>query len=182
MMTWLTRMSFLDTAEDLETDLLVGQMRDAAELAEAILFQENEELTMAHPVVRIWAGYEIGLIGYLLSMNLELARRGIGSPVSVFKITGAIQQLRSAGEDTTFVKPAWTEDTDVLRSHRSNMVRRWPQYASVWSKTPELMPYIWPFVDADGSYHLMLSKHDKELLASGERTLPPTIKKRIENL
>lgn len=185
MQTWLTRMSFLDTFEELETPLLAQTARHAHELMQRMLMDVVFDKTIAipdnHPIIRVWTGHEIALAAYVAGASAELNRRGVacGWHLAAGKM---VHEIR-LNEDAPFEQPPWLFDTDLLRSHRSNMVRRWPsEYGDKWSGTPELMPYLWPFTDEDGSFGLYLSGHDKELLARGERKLPKSIKNRVENL
>jgi hypothetical protein len=71
--------------------------------------------------------------------------------------------------------PPWIRDKWVLRSHRSNLMRKAPHiYGDKYDGTPENMPYLWPVIDhmkPDG-YYLRLSKPDMARLATGERVLP----------
>lgn len=182
MMTWMTRMSFLETAADLDTDLLVQVVSEGTELFQSMVFGIYENLDPNDPVQKGWYGYEIALAAYVVAAEAELISRGVSSHAHL-EIAQTIREIKQGGDDAVFDKPAWVEDPDVLRSHRSNLARRWPKsYGDSWKGTPANMPYIWPFVDEQGGYRLMLSKADKALLASGERSLPTTIKKRIENL
>ena len=176
MITWMTRMSYLDTAADLDSDMLMQLAQESSELVrEMLTVGENQS-----PTVRMWQGYEVALAAYSASMEVELATRGVFTHLHLETAT-LIRDL-GRSDDNEYDAPPWLEDADVLRSHRSNLVRRWPeQYGNSWAKTPELWPYIWPFV-SDGGYVLMLSKHDKKLLASGERVLPKKIIERIENI
>jgi hypothetical protein len=184
MMTWLTRISLLDSVQDLETPLLAQACQESHDLAHAMVLGKGiEDLTENHPVVRMWLTHEIALMAYCSAASAELNRRGVGNALH-YAMGRLLRELQIAGEDIEFSQPPWLADTDVLRSHRSNMARRWPgEYGDKWQGTPERWPYLWPFAtDEDGSYGLFLSGHDKTLLASGERTLPKSIKQRIENL
>jgi hypothetical protein len=80
------------------------------------------------------------------------------------------------------VMPPWLADTDVLLSHRSNLVRRWPGYAAVFPRTPANLPYLFPFVDDEGGYTLNVSKAEQQMLRTGARTLPKSIQKKVVNL
>lgn len=185
MMTWLTKMSFLDTMEDFETPLLAQVAQESHDLIHAMLLgQKLEGFPDAekHPVFRMWVGSEVALGAYSAAAGVELNRRGIGNGLHL-QVNQIIAQLRR-NEDAPFEQPPWLFDTDVLRSHRSNMARRWPtEYGETWQGTPELWPYLWPFpTDEDGSFGLFLSAHDKALLKSGERKLPKPVRERIENL
>jgi hypothetical protein len=180
MMTWMTRMSFFDTAQDLDVDLLSTGYRDAVQLFNALLF-EQDEISENHPVLRMWQGYHVALASYAISLSASLVVHGISHGTEALRLARTIEDMRRE-EDHPFVLPPWLEDTDVLRSHRSNIVRRWPEYADVWPKTPELLPYLYPFVEDEGGYALMVSKHDKELIAQGERKLPKAIAQKVANL
>lgn len=180
MITWMTRMSFLDTAEDLSTDLLVQGIQESHQLFEDLLTGVERD----DPTARIWQGFERALGAYSMSLGVELSRRGVRSARHLSTIALFREWNRGArGDIPEFEHPPWLFDTDVLRAHRSNLVRRWPgDFADSWTKTPELWPYLWPFVDEDGSYALYLSKHDKELLRTGARKLPADVKKKVANL
>jgi hypothetical protein len=180
MMTWLTRMSLLDTMEDLETPLLAQVAKESHDLEHAMLVGKPN-VPDTHPLVRMWAGYEVALAAYCSAACVELNRRGVGTGLHL-AMSQLIAELRRS-EPAPFEQPPWLFDTDVLRSHRSNMVRRWPSdYADKWSGTPERWPLLWPFTDEDGSYALFLSGYEKKLLAAGERTLPKSIREKVENL
>lgn len=181
MITYLTRASFTGTMADLDTNLLAQLVLEGTDLFMGSVYGTTEIVSVNDPSFKIWYGYEVALGAYVVAANAELATRGVEMHHHL-AIATAVRELRQ-GEDAPFDKPGWTEDTDVLRSHRSNLARRWPdEYGSMWKGTPANMPYIWPFVDEDGSYRLMVSKADKALLASGQRKLPTDIRKRIENL
>jgi hypothetical protein len=179
MITWMTRASFTGSAADLKTDHLVQIIRDGCDMFGGMIYGTYEEQSPDQPAARGWYGYEVALAAYLAAASVELSTRGV-MEISHLSLVESVRDLRRT-ESATFTKPAWTEDTDVLRSHRSNITRRWPKLYG-WKGTPLNMPYIWPIVDDNGGYTLVLSKHDKALLASGERKLPTDIKKRIDNL
>ena len=179
-MTWLTRKSFLDTASDLETDLLAQTEDESFGLLLAMLTSDDEEI-VKHPLYKMWTGYEVALAAYEASLAVELATRGVYTFKHLESAT-IIQKLRRT-EPAEFEFPSWLEDIDVLRSHRSNMARRWPsEYAGAWGKTPELWPYLWPFVNSKGGYEIFVSKQDKNMLISGERQLPKSVRERVQNL
>lgn len=186
MMTWLTRMSLLDSVEDLNTPLLAQVATESHELLHQMLtgraLDDELEIPDNHPVSRMWLGHEVALAVYCSAASAELNRRAVGNGMHL-SVVRLITELRRS-EDATFEHPSWLFDTDLLRSHRSNLARRWPtEYGQKWSGTPERWPYLWPFpTDEDGSYGLFLSGHDKKLLASGERVLPKSVQQKVENL
>lgn len=183
MITVLTRQSLLDTARDLETELLCQIEEESAAMVLGMLTTYDEE-DFQHPTVKMWVGYEVALAAYSVACSVELSTRGVHTSLHL-SVSEIIMKLRRTESDADFEMPPWINDLDVLRSHRSNLLRRAPEhYDTAWRGTPENWPYIWPFIDedADAGYKLFVSRHDKTLLASGERTLPESVKKRIENL
>lgn len=182
MIAWQTRLSFHDTAADLSTAHLAQGIQETRSIIYATALGWDTEIPPNHPVLQGWIGYEPALAAYNVILSIELARQGVADATHL-NVAGLIVNLRNKGEVGDFEKPPWIEDKDVLRSHRSNMVRRWPgTYQGLWKGTPRMMPYLWPFVDGEGGYRLMVSKHDKGLLASGERFLPDDIRGRVANL
>lgn len=179
-MLWLTRMSIFDTFDDMEADLLATQRADAWALFTTMVY-DSGQVAETHPVYRGWLGYHAALAAYGAAADVALAARHIGRGGLAGHFAGAVEQLRQSGPDPV-VMPPWFEDTDVLRSHRSNIIRRWPEYADVWPGTPERMPYLFPFVDDEGGYTLNVSKAERALLQERDRVLPKSIQKKVANL
>lgn len=184
MMTWLTRLSFFDTADDLNNSHLALQVRHGYHLVRHVRYGQQPEdpgfnkLEPTNPVLRMWAGYERALSVYALCMSATLTHRG-------FVMTDHISIDLSSMEFDDFELPIWWGDTDVLRSHRSNLARRWPKfYGSKWRGTPESMPYIFPFADGsqERGYRLVVSSAERRLLDKGLRKLPDDIRERVNNL
>lgn len=182
MITYLTRLSFLDTADDLADQQLIQQHDEARNVFNSMVYDEPlEGLPANHPLRKMWEGYEVALAAYTVCMALELTKRGYIAGLATNRVAGPVREMRR-DYGVEFEVPPWFEDTDVMRSHRSNLIRRYPAaYGAAWKGTPANMPYIWPIVTEDG-YDLLLSKGDKALLASGERELPAPIKRKIKNL
>ena len=183
MITWMTRISLLDSASDLELNQLAVAESQALALAYAFMGGDWDDagVTDRHPLVMMWMGHEVALAAYAASCSVRLVQLGVTNGVQSLELAQHAQKFRK-GMELDYEAPPWFSDTDVLRSHRSNLQRRWPDsYGEKWSGTPALMPYLWPFMQEDGSYNLMLSKHDKGLIASGDRVLPKKILDRIYN-
>lgn len=181
MMTWMPNMSLFDSAAALEVDHLAVAFKEAESLFYQLTYGEPVE-GMGEaplPLVRMWIGYEAALGAYVAACGATLVGYGVTTGVRAASVAQTVAQLRTAEDPFPLVMPPWLTDTDVLRSHRSNLIRRWPD-SYRWKGTPELMPYLWPIVDDDGGYVLKLSKYDRGLLASGERFLPPSIAGRID--
>ncbi|URP21718.1 hypothetical protein SEA_KATE_52 [Microbacterium phage Kate] len=180
MMTWMPNKSLFDSAEALELDQLAVATVEGASLFNEMLYGEPTDGQMKAPVplIGMWAGYEAALAAYVAACATTMVRYGVSATNRALQLSQSLVALRRH-EEVPFVLPPWFEDLDVLRSHRSNLMRRWPESYS-WRGTPQRMPYLWPIVDEDGGYVLKLSKYDKGLLASGERVLPRSIAGRID--
>jgi hypothetical protein len=45
----------------------------------------------------------------------------------------------------TYQKPPWLGNEDFHRSHRSNLLRKYPEhYRQFWPDEPDNLPYFWP--------------------------------------
>lgn len=183
MITWMTRMSLLDTADDLESSLSFQTITQGLSLLRSMVHDDGV-YEDSRPEFRMWEFYESALAAYLVALEASMSQRGV-FPFQHFRVVQTLKDLHKVDSEAQFELPPWISDTDVLRSHRSNLVRRWPkEYGSLWRGTPKSMPYIWPFIDRSQptQYNLFVSSHDKKLLQSGERTLPKDIRERISNL
>jgi len=144
----------------------------------------SQEVPANHPVLRMWTGYEYGLGIYGMLFCLEWCMgRGYQDKV-MWDFKEAMDSWRREDRTLYFEYPPWREDLDVIRSHRSNLLRRDPKnYRGKWKDAPEIWPYIWPICDdsEEAGYKLLLSKSDKGRIASGERVLPEEVMERISN-
>jgi hypothetical protein len=177
VITWMTRMSVTATAADLGTFDLAVQVESANAILRHLLYEEeNEQLDPKSPALWMWEGYEIALAAYVAAMATELTRRGISATTYALRVAETVRELRTLGP-LAYAPPPWWEDTDVLRSHRSNLLRRNKiEYEGVWGNTPDNIPYLWVQFedDPEGSYILRISKYDKDLISRGLRKLPKT--------
>jgi hypothetical protein len=92
-----------------------------------------------HPAVRMWRGYEAALIEYTLVVCDEWDRRGYADTVR----TKLQVHLRQTGGP--ILAPPWLGHEPLHASHRSNLLRKDPDYYGRfgWSEPPDL-PYLWP--------------------------------------
>jgi len=181
MMTWFPNMSLFDAAEALELPEMALSFDHVEVLFNTLIYGPVDSPwgEPPLPLTRMWIGYEAALAAYGAALGASLVRHGIHVGVRHIEMANSLQDLRTHGDPAPLVMPPWLSDLDVLRSHRSNMMRRWPDRYS-WKGTPPLMPYIWPIVDDEGGYQLKLSKHDRGLIASGDRKLPTSLKELLE--
>lgn len=97
-----------------------------------------------HPASRMWRGHEAGLSAYGVAMCTEWKRRG-------YKDETMERIVALAKPDPTDL-PVWWGREDVMLSHRSNLIRKDPDfYRPLWDGVPDDLPYVWLL--ADGTEH-----------------------------
>lgn len=87
-----------------------------------------------HPAVRMWRGYEQALSVYGRMMCIEWVRRGYVDNLFLRFPQGWEQKW-----------PDWMFDPAFAASHRSNLLRKKPEWYGQfgWSEDASL-PYVWP--------------------------------------
>jgi hypothetical protein len=141
-----------------------------------------EEEIPDHPVYRMWIGYEYALAIYGMFLCMEWTMHRKFKDTVFWELGRAIEEMGGSYEH-----PPWLRDKDLIRSHRSNLMRRWPRNYS-WPGTPQDLPYLWPVnlfdvrTSEPAGYELMVSSEELELLKAGERTLPRRMRERVVNL
>jgi len=89
-----------------------------------------------HPATRMWRGYEAALCQYGIAMCDEWLARGY---------TDTMRQRFIDNAPSGLVVPGWLQRIDVMRSHRSNLIRKDPaHYGPLWQGVPDNLPYVWP--------------------------------------
>ena len=90
-----------------------------------------------HPAVRMWRGYEPALRTYTLTMIIEWIKRGYED-----NLWDQVFDLKL--DETRREYPPWLGNEDFHRSHRANLVGKFPEfYIPQFGKLkPE--PYVWP--------------------------------------
>lgn len=94
-----------------------------------------------HPVVRMWRGWEHLLVDYGLAVCAEWVERGY-TDTCAEKIARFDTQFHGQRDGRV---PRWLGDEVFHLSHRSNLVRKKPDwYGPVWPRVPSDLPYVWP--------------------------------------
>ena len=91
-----------------------------------------------HPATKMWRGHETALAEYGLTMCNEWARRGyVDNLASRFR-----EYILRGGEYTV---PEWIGDPEFHASHRSNLLRKAPEWYGQfgWTESDDI-PYVWP--------------------------------------
>ena len=86
-----------------------------------------------HPATRMWRGYEAALGWYKDLCIEEWIRRGYKNTMKMEESHGAI------------VMPEWLGREDIHASHRSNLLKKDPDFYGVlgWTE-PHDLEYVWP--------------------------------------
>lgn len=177
MMTWFPNASIFDSLEALELPQLAQTFDHSLALFDDLVF--SEDYTSPMPLVVMWRGHERYLAAYAAAAAVVLVGRGVSTGVRAQELAQTVSRLAADGSIGELDEPSWLNDHDVLRSHRSNLMRRWPELYS-WPNTPIDLPYIWPVSDAATNDHtIKISKYDLGLIAKGERSVPKKIMERV---
>ena len=86
-----------------------------------------------HPAVLMWKGFEPALSAYMNTMIDEWEARG-------YKNT-----MYRVSVPDRYEKPAWLGDDAFHAAHRSNLLRKAPDYyRTFWPEEPDDLDYVWP--------------------------------------
>lgn len=134
MQTFLPLPDFAATAGVLDDTRLGKQRVEAYQIVRSL-----DGVTQGwrhHPAVKMWRGYEGALVQYGLAVCLEWTRRGRADTVH--------DKLLVHGRPATELPP-WFGDEALHASHRSNLLRKDPDWYGRfgWAEPPDL-PYVWP--------------------------------------
>lgn len=94
-----------------------------------------------HPAVRMWEGHEDVLATYTREMCYAWLARGYHD-----SILPQISDLCPHVPPQYMLQvPEWLGDDAMTLSHRSNLIRKFPEhYGPLWPDTPNDLPYVWP--------------------------------------
>ncbi|SHH24070.1 hypothetical protein SAMN05443575_3511 [Jatrophihabitans endophyticus] len=137
MQTFLPVPDFAESARVLDDARLGKQRVEAFQIIRAL-----DGVTRGwrnHPAVRMWRGYEPALLRYGLAVCDEWDRRGNADTVRAKLADHAREEGRRV------FLPDWVGDDAVHASHRSNLLRKDPDFYGRygWSEPADL-PYVWP--------------------------------------
>jgi hypothetical protein len=134
--------------EFLDQQRLGKQRVEAAQILEVLLnepflpknllslvpFDYSNSQWRNHPVIQMWRGHEEWLKLYLACAIGEWCSRGYSNTIQI--------PLHNAGEQ---IPPPWLGKEEFHRSHRSNLVRKFPlHYRQFWPNEDATLPYYWP--------------------------------------
>jgi len=141
MQTFLPYPDFVQTAKILDYRRLGKQRVEAWQILNTLRGTSNGRGWVNHPATKMWRGYEMALIHYGIAMCEEWIRRG-------YKDT-LLPRFKSLIPNPniiySFELPSWIGDEKFHRSHRSNLLRKKPDfYRQFWPKETDNLDYVWP--------------------------------------
>lgn len=96
-----------------------------------------------HPVTKMWRGYELALLRYQEAICQEWTSRGYRD--TCLDKTYAVYQQYKGDAHESLEMPAWWGDEKLHASHRSNLLRKDPEYYNQYSWTEsDDLDYVWP--------------------------------------
>lgn len=139
MQTFLPSPSFAESARILDNKRLGKQRVECKQILKALRGEYADTgAWVNHPATKMWRGYEWALCQYALSVCDEWIKRGFNDSLLTYFQEASCEY----GPDM----PSWIDDRpDLFASHRSNLLRKDPQYYRQfkWRETDDL-PYVWP--------------------------------------
>lgn len=149
MQTFLPYPNFTRSARVLDNKRLGKQRVETKQILKAL--REPNYGWKHHPAVKMWQGYEYGLVCYGIEMCVEWRRRGFSDSLmdefhSLRHDIG--QELTRMGKPFVLM-PGWLNDR-LTRSHQSNLLRKDPaHYSNLFPGVPDNLPYVWPTKEPD---------------------------------
>lgn len=183
LVTWFTQMSFGRTAADLTDEHLHQQIETYSILMDHLT--GDKPLPAKEAVQYMWDGYLPAALIAGMMTSLEMYANRRYDEKTFWKFSNYATKMREAGK-FRYEAPPWFRDKDVIRSHRSVLMARFPEAydTSVWPGTPKQMPLLWPVQNSpdDAVASLRVLKADLPRIKSGELVLTTEIIERVVNL
>jgi hypothetical protein len=135
MQTFLPYNDFVKSAQVLDRQRLGKQRVETLQLLKALRGETKGWVN--HPAAKMWAGYENCLVIYGVAICDEWIKRG-------YKDTCRDKILAYRDYNTAVVVPPWLGREDFHESHRSNLLRKDPDYYYKfgWIE-PTNLEYVW---------------------------------------
>jgi hypothetical protein len=133
MQTFLPYPDFRESAAVLDYRRLGKQRLEAFQLLNVLNGERGGWRN--HPAAKMWRGYPDALGLYMNAVIEEWVRRGYRNSMGLYEVHEPVGL------------PPWLGDPAFHASHRSNLLRKDPDFYAQfgWSEPPTL-PYVWPTV------------------------------------
>lgn len=141
MQTFLPYSDFKMSAAVLDYRRLGKQRVEAWQILNALRGVSKGKGWVNHPATRMWRGYEDALTLYGIAMCEEWINRGYND-----NMLPRFKELLPNGNIIYGVSlPPWLGSEKFHRSHRSNLLRKKPEfYREFWPKETDALEYVWP--------------------------------------
>ncbi|MFE5839983.1 MSMEG_6728 family protein [Arthrobacter sp. NPDC056493] len=142
MQTFLPYPDFRQSAAALDAPRLGKQRVEALQTLRALVIPEYG--WQSHPAIRMWMGHVPALTLYGLAMVDEWTKRGFDDTTRD-NIREFAPQAAHPDYAAKILLPPWLGDPEFHLSHRSNLIRKDPQfYEGVFPGTERGLEYVWP--------------------------------------
>jgi hypothetical protein len=89
-----------------------------------------------HPASKMWRGHEAGLCAYGIAMCDAWTAKGYTDSCA--------DKMRELVRPDANDLPEWWGRADIMESHRSNLVRKFPEhYRNFYPEVLDDLPYVW---------------------------------------
>ena len=139
MQTFLPCPSFKASAITLDRQRLGKQRVETLQILRAL--DDPYYGWQNHPATQMWRGYQEALVRYGVAICTEWISRGYKD--------NCMDQIVMFSEHHKCEMPWWFGYEDFHRSHRSNLLRKNPEWYSKFFGDPPDLPYIWPTKDME---------------------------------
>jgi hypothetical protein len=130
MQTFLPYPSFKETAKCLDYKRLGKQRVEAKQIIE--ILEGKSSGWKNHPAVLMWKGYIPCLKHYFNIISKEWEKRGYKHNIGYYEINQPI------------IYPIWFGYTPFHDSHKSNLIRKFPEHYNQYFYIENNLPYYWP--------------------------------------
>lgn len=141
MQTFLPYPDYWRSVAVLDRQRLGKQRVEAWQIYRALTGQSNGWVN--HPATKMWRGHEDALAYYGWLACQEWTLRGYNDSLAPRFLDALVE--RGIEDSSHIVKPKWLGREDVHSSHRSNLLRKDPEWYGRygWQDDPSA-PYVWP--------------------------------------
>lgn len=147
MQTFLPYPSFAESAAVLDGPRLGKQRVETLQLLRALTVLDYG--WRHHPAAKMWAHRLPALVAYGLAMTDAWVARGHADTVRP-QLLAFAPEVDGMPQDAIRM-PDWLGDEAFHLAHRSNLVRKDPEfYRAAFGDIPDDLPYVWPAGATDG--------------------------------
>ena len=148
MQTFLPYQSFAKSAEVLDNQRLGKQRVEAWQILKINRGEDRGSMWSMHPAVKMWKDFDLALAFYGFAMCSEWIKRGYKDNLRDYFhniIAKELGEVLEKEHRTQSFLPDFIFNQQFIDSHRSNLVRKKPEYyRTFFPEIPDNLPYWWP--------------------------------------